>query len=205
MEAFTARARTRRPEAARCCNPMSRACLDATRDADELLREALGPKKLKELRRQRNRLAEHGEVTFDVARTPAEVARALETFLILEASGWKARRGTALVQDDGDAAFIRRAAARLGARGHCEIVTLHAGDTPVAAGDRAAASGPRVLFQARRRRALREILARRAADARTDAASLRGSCDRHGRFHAQPRPSDDRSDLARHGSRSATC
>ena len=38
---------------------------------------------------------------FDVARTPAEVAAALETFLALEASGWKAKRGTALVQDDG--------------------------------------------------------------------------------------------------------
>ena len=47
-----------------------RACLDATRDADELLREALGAKKLKELRRQRNRLAEHGAVRFEVARTP---------------------------------------------------------------------------------------------------------------------------------------
>ncbi len=52
-----------------------RACLDATRDADELLRDALGPKKLKELRRQRNRLAEHGEVRFDVARTPASRSR----------------------------------------------------------------------------------------------------------------------------------
>ena len=47
-----------------------RACLDATGDADDLLREALGAKKLKELRRQRNRLAEHGAVHFDVARTP---------------------------------------------------------------------------------------------------------------------------------------
>ena len=42
----------------------ARACLDATRDADELLRDALGVKKLKELRRQRNRLAEHGDVSF---------------------------------------------------------------------------------------------------------------------------------------------
>ncbi len=45
-----------------------RACLDATRDADELLHDALGTKKLKELRRQRHRLAEHGEVRFEVAR-----------------------------------------------------------------------------------------------------------------------------------------
>src|SRR5690242_10192272 len=35
-----------------------RACLDASGDADEVLRDALGAKKLKELRRQRNRLAE---------------------------------------------------------------------------------------------------------------------------------------------------
>jgi hypothetical protein len=111
----------------------ARACLDATRDADELLRDALGAKKLKELRRQRHRLAEHGEVGFDVARTPHEVTRGLETFLTLEASGWKAERGTALAQDDGDAAFIRRAVAALAENGQCEIVTLRAGATPVAA------------------------------------------------------------------------
>ena len=110
-----------------------RACLDATRDADELLRDALGAKKLKELRRQRHRLAEQGAVRFDVARTPENVARAVEIFLVLEASGWKARRGTALAQDDGDAGFVRRAAVALAQTGQCEIVTLRAGSTPVAA------------------------------------------------------------------------
>jgi CelD/BcsL family acetyltransferase involved in cellulose biosynthesis len=111
-----------------------RACLDATRDADELLRDAVGSKKLKELRRLRHRLAEHGAVQFDVARTPDEVAPALETFLALEASGWKAARGTALAQNKGDASFIRRATAALAVSGQCEIVTLRAGETPVAAG-----------------------------------------------------------------------
>jgi len=110
-----------------------RACLDATCDADEMLRDALGGKKLKELRRQRNRLAEHGAVSFDVARTPADVAAAIETFLTLEASGWKGQRGTALSQDDGDATFIRRATTALAETGQCEIVTLRAGETPVAA------------------------------------------------------------------------
>jgi CelD/BcsL family acetyltransferase involved in cellulose biosynthesis len=86
-----------------------RACLDATGDADEVLRDALGAKKLKELRRQRNRLAEHGAISFDVARRPEDVAPAVETFLQLEASGWKAKRGTALMQDGGDAGFVRRA------------------------------------------------------------------------------------------------
>jgi CelD/BcsL family acetyltransferase involved in cellulose biosynthesis len=109
-----------------------RACLDASRDADELLQEALGSKKLKELRRQRNRLAEHGAIRFDVARGSRDVAAALETFLKLEASGWKGQRGTALGQHVGDAAFIRRATEGLAETGQCEIVTLRAGDTPVA-------------------------------------------------------------------------
>ena len=106
-----------------------RACLDATRDAEELLREALGAKKLKELRRQRNRLAETGEVMFTIASAPEEMERALDTFLKLEASGWKAKRGTALAQDTGDMAFIRRAVNQAAARGACEIVTLLAGET----------------------------------------------------------------------------
>ena len=112
----------------------SRASLDATRDGDELLRDALGAKKLKELRRQRHRLAEHGPVGFEVARTPHEVAAALETFLQLEASGWKGRRGTALIQHAGDAAFIRRAAVALADNRQCEIVSLRVGDTAIAAG-----------------------------------------------------------------------
>ena len=118
----------------RALHSVSRACLDATRDADELLHEALGAKKLKELRRQRHRLAEHGEVRFEVARTVGEVGATLEIFLKLEASGWKGTRGTALAQNNGDRQFIRHATAALAAAGQCEIITLRAGDIPIAAG-----------------------------------------------------------------------
>jgi Acetyltransferase (GNAT) domain len=110
-----------------------RACLDARREADEVLRDALSAKKLKELRRQRNRLAEHGAVRFAVARTPDEVTHAVEVFLALEASGWKGERGTALRQSEGDLSFIRSATQGLAETGQCEIVTMHAGQTPVAA------------------------------------------------------------------------
>jgi CelD/BcsL family acetyltransferase involved in cellulose biosynthesis len=118
----------------RVLSAYQRAQLDATRDADDLLRDALGTKRLKELRRQRNRLAEHGAVRFDVARTPHEVAAALETFLTLEAGGWKGKRGTALGQHAGDATFIRRATSAMAEAGRCEIITLYAGETPVAGG-----------------------------------------------------------------------
>jgi CelD/BcsL family acetyltransferase involved in cellulose biosynthesis len=110
-----------------------RACLDARRPADEVLRDALSAKKLKELRRQRNRLAEHGAVRFEVARSPTDIGRAIEVFLALEASGWKGERGTALGQNEGDASFIRSATRGLAETGQCEIVTMYAGDTPVAA------------------------------------------------------------------------
>ncbi|MBC9875937.1 GNAT family N-acetyltransferase [Bradyrhizobium sp. INPA01-394B] len=111
-----------------------RASLDATQDGDRLLHEALGTKKLKELRRQRHRLAEHGAISFEVARKVDEIKPALETFLQLEASGWKGLRGTALMQDAGDATFVRRAVPALAETAQCEIVTLRAGATAVAAG-----------------------------------------------------------------------
>jgi CelD/BcsL family acetyltransferase involved in cellulose biosynthesis len=120
--------------APRILNSHVRACLDATREADALLREALGQKKLKELRRQRHRLAEQGAVSFEVARSPREVSSAIETFLTLEASGWKGKRGTALTQVEGDAAFIRRATRSLAESDQCEIITLRAGEAPVASG-----------------------------------------------------------------------
>lgn len=111
----------------------NRAMLDATRNADELLHEALGTKKLKELRRQRNRLGDSGEVVYRIAATPDEIIPALEIFLKLEASGWKGKRGTALLQNEGHLAFIRRAVRDMAARGHCQVISLHAGDAPVAA------------------------------------------------------------------------
>ncbi|NWG24177.1 MAG: GNAT family N-acetyltransferase [Pseudorhodoplanes sp.] len=125
---------TRRNLSAIAIAGIERASLDATRDADTLLREALGAKKLKELRRQRHRLADSGPVAFESATSPADTARTLETFLALEAMGWKARQGTALLQHAGDAAFIRQAVPALAAQGRCEIVSLARGGVPVACG-----------------------------------------------------------------------
>ncbi len=111
-----------------------RARLDACGDAATLLRDALGAKKLKELRRQRNRLADFGLVEFRVARSPEDVASALDTFLDLESTGWKGQRGTALAQHDGDHRFIREAAVALAAQGAFEIATLSHGGKPAACG-----------------------------------------------------------------------
>jgi CelD/BcsL family acetyltransferase involved in cellulose biosynthesis len=117
----------------RALNRHERACLDATQDAETALRE-LGAKKLKELRRQRNRLGDLGEVSFKCATQPADAASALESFLALESSGWKGASGTALGKKPGDTAFIHAAIAELAAAGRAEVVTLSRGEDVVAAG-----------------------------------------------------------------------
>lgn len=71
------------------------------------LRSDETPKHGKELRRLRRRLGEAGSLAFTVAETYAEIRTATETFLALEASGWKGARGTALVQDPDHANFVR--------------------------------------------------------------------------------------------------
>lgn len=112
----------------------ARAMLDAKTDADAMLRDALGAKKLKELRRQRNRLSDDGAVNFSVAEGPQAVSSALEQFLVLEATGWKGRRGTALGEDEGDKRFVREAGVALAASGRFEVAMLSQGERPVAAG-----------------------------------------------------------------------
>ncbi|MFN3351296.1 GNAT family N-acetyltransferase [Pseudorhodoplanes sp.] len=111
-----------------------RAGLDATQDADAVLNGALSAKKRKELRRQRHRLEDTGALSFVVAATPVQIESALEAFLRLEAQGWKGKRGTALVQDSGDASFIRAAVPALAAHGQSEVVRLLRNGETLAAG-----------------------------------------------------------------------
>lgn len=115
-------------------NRHQRARLDATQDGDAAIQSALGAKKVKELRRQRNRLGDDGEVVFKFAAPGAETAAALDAFLKLEASGWKGATGTALAQSEADSAFIHTAIPDLVAGGAAQVATLSAGGNVVAAG-----------------------------------------------------------------------
>lgn len=117
----------------RVFNAHERARLDATQDIDDAI-AALGAKKLKELRRQRNRLADGGEVEFRIAAPGAEAEAALERFLALEAAGWKGAAGTALAVKEGDVAFMKEALPAMVRDGAAQIVTLTSGDKVVAAG-----------------------------------------------------------------------
>jgi hypothetical protein len=83
-------------------------------DADEMLRDALGAKKLKNC--AVSAIASPNTVlsTSTWRGRPPNDQPPSKPFLMLEASGWKGQRGTALSQDDGDAAFVRRATSGLG-------------------------------------------------------------------------------------------
>ncbi len=102
--------------------------------------DGMKSKRRQELARHRRRLEErHGPVAVvDLARDPQGV----ETFLAMEASGWKGREGSALAADPAHADFFREACAGLRALGRLELLTLTAGGRPVAmkcnmvAGDR---------------------------------------------------------------------
>jgi CelD/BcsL family acetyltransferase involved in cellulose biosynthesis len=118
----------------RTLNYHLRARLDARPTSEGELKKSVGTKKFKELRRQRNRLANTGEeLTLSIARLPSEVAIALEGLLWLEKSGWKGLRGTAMEMNTGTANFIREAVIRLSSRGNAEILTLLCGSETIAA------------------------------------------------------------------------
>jgi CelD/BcsL family acetyltransferase involved in cellulose biosynthesis len=98
--------------------------LQSTLEGDDYLRTALRPHHLRELRRLRRRLAEHGAVEHHVARNPDEIRIGVETFLNLEISGWKGRERTAMAVDRFRAAFAREAVHRLAERDLCRIHSL---------------------------------------------------------------------------------
>jgi hypothetical protein len=91
-------------------------------------------KRRKELRRQRRRLSEVGALSYNSARTPAEIRRAAERFMALEAGGWKGRRGSALLADPTLATFTRTMTRLMGYEARCRIDSLEIDGVPVAMG-----------------------------------------------------------------------
>jgi CelD/BcsL family acetyltransferase involved in cellulose biosynthesis len=94
---------------------------------------AVAPRKRKELRRQRKRLAELGTVTTEGAGAPPQLDAALADFLALEASGWKGRAGTAARHDDAIRRFVEQAVTALAAEGKAGVARLTLDGRPIAA------------------------------------------------------------------------
>jgi CelD/BcsL family acetyltransferase involved in cellulose biosynthesis len=109
-----------------------RALLEPAGDRIKYLDGSVSPKKLKELRRQRRRLLDHGQLHTATAQTPDAIPRALSDFFTLEASGWKGRGGSAAAQHGAHHTFMREALTTLAAEGNARIDALMHNGHPLA-------------------------------------------------------------------------
>lgn len=100
-------------------------------DGKQYLEQALSGSTRKKLRQQRRKLGEKGALESQRIAEPEAVRAAFEEFLRLEASGWKGRQGTALLNNATDAAFARAMIAELARRGEAEIHALALDGRPV--------------------------------------------------------------------------
>jgi hypothetical protein len=105
-------------------NEFQRPMLQSFEDGPNYLQAALNKNHLREMRRQFRLLSEHGSVTYNVARQPDEIRLRMEEFLALEASGWKGRKRSAMVNDRLRAAFAREAITNLAEADAVRIHTL---------------------------------------------------------------------------------
>jgi CelD/BcsL family acetyltransferase involved in cellulose biosynthesis len=97
------------------------------------LERAIGPKKRKELRRQRKRLAETGHLVSAADAASPGITAALDDFLGLEAASWKGGAGTAARCREELAGFLGQAVTALAQEGKAEIVRLCLDDRAIAA------------------------------------------------------------------------
>lgn len=104
---------------------------------------AASPSKLKELRRQRRRLAEAGALSHETVTDIRGADSAIIDYLNVEASGWKGRSGEALLGDSERTQFFMQAVAALVGAGKARIDLLRLDGRTLAAavtllsGDRA--------------------------------------------------------------------
>lgn len=109
-----------------------RAFLDGGHSFDEHMKEHVSSKRRRGIARNRRRLEELGAVSVESADHGPALARAVDAFLELEASGWKGVRGTALACRPESLAFAK-AAFNAEGPGRCRADLLLLDGKPVAA------------------------------------------------------------------------
>jgi CelD/BcsL family acetyltransferase involved in cellulose biosynthesis len=102
----------------------SRALLAGDASAADFLEAAMSAKKRKELRRQHNRLAEEGALTFERIDGDEGLTAWAKEFLTLEAAGWKGAEGSALASAPDTAVFFTQALEGAAAAGRLERLAL---------------------------------------------------------------------------------
>jgi CelD/BcsL family acetyltransferase involved in cellulose biosynthesis len=110
----------------------TRAVLRRAPTAEEFLTRALAGKRRKELRRQRARLAEQGELSLEELPPGQDPRSWVEEFLELEAAGWKGREGVAAAHAQADRDFMAEMAVRAASEGRLQMLALRLNRKPVA-------------------------------------------------------------------------
>lgn len=102
----------------------NRAFLTGEASAAAYLDAAMSAKKRKELRRQHNRLAEEGALTFERLADEQGIAAWTNEFLCLEAAGWKGEAGSALANAPDTRTLFAAAMQGAAAAGRLERLAL---------------------------------------------------------------------------------
>ncbi|MCI5075289.1 GNAT family N-acetyltransferase [Oricola sp.] len=100
---------------------VERPFLKSEKDSVDYLKDNIRPHSRRNFGRLRRQLEAKGAFEYSVARSPAEVRRATEEFLLLENAGWKGRQKTSLAAERYRAAFAREAINNLAERDLCRI------------------------------------------------------------------------------------
>lgn len=111
------------------CKDFTRASLQQGPGFADYLSQHLPARRRRDLQRNRRKLATLGRVEHVVCTDSNRLARGIEAFLQLEASGWKGTRGTALANTSETKRFAQHAFAGENAR--VDLLTLN--DEPIAA------------------------------------------------------------------------
>lgn len=111
-----------------------RAALETGPSFDEHMQTHVESKRRRELARSRRRFEELGKVEFRSATYGDDLRAAAQSFLELEASGWKGKRGTALACNGDTRRFAELAFGEAAEQGKVRIDQLLLDGKPVAAG-----------------------------------------------------------------------
>ncbi|WP_332692887.1 GNAT family N-acetyltransferase [Bosea sp. (in: a-proteobacteria)] len=117
---------------ARLLETRSRAKLTSCDDPKAFWASSMSARRLQGFARKRRQLGKEGTLALTVVNEPGAIATAIEEFLQLEASGWKAARHSALASDPATARFTREMVSQLAERRLVSIEALRIDGVAVA-------------------------------------------------------------------------
>ncbi|MXO83136.1 GNAT family N-acetyltransferase [Altererythrobacter aestiaquae] len=109
-----------------------RAMLRSGQSSEDYFTASMSGKKRKELRRQFNRLSDLGTVAIEREKGSTQITRWIDTFLALEAAGWKGKEGSALASNTDTEQLFRQSLAGAAKAGRLERLSLTLSGRPIA-------------------------------------------------------------------------